>query len=128
MSSFNFKLYFWGKINPQIMKITAKNHTISKIIAKTLLRLFIILLAFATYPLFLGQEAKTKLNQISLAFTNKVAFIAPILLFCFIVGLMIAVLKHKYNRIDLNWLFSLATIFGILYLILLYSRIYPTIA
>ena len=110
------------------MKITAKNHTISKIIAKTLLRLFIILLAFPTYPLFLGQEAKAKLSQISLAFTNKVAFIAPILLFCFIVGLMIAVLKHKYNRIDLNWLFSLATIFGILYLILLYSRIYPSIA
>ncbi|WP_394677306.1 hypothetical protein [uncultured Sphingobacterium sp.] len=110
------------------MKITAKNHTISKIIAKTLLRLFIILLAFASYPLFLGQEAKSKLNQISLAFTNKIALIAPVLLFCFIIGLMIAVLKHKYNRIDLNWLFSLATIFGILYLILLYSRIYPTIA
>ncbi len=95
------------------MKITAKNHTISKIIAKTLLRLFIILLAFASYPLFLGQEAKSKLNQISLAFTNKIALIAPILLFCFIIGLMIAVLKHKYNRIDLNWLFSLATIFYI---------------
>ncbi|MDM1295581.1 hypothetical protein HX021_14920 [Sphingobacterium sp. N143] len=110
------------------MKITAKNHTISKIIAKTLLRLFIILLAFATYPLFKGQEATTKINQISLAFTNKVALIAPILLFCFIVGLMIAMLKHKYNRIDLNWLFSLATIFGILYLILLYARIYPAIA
>jgi flagellar biosynthesis protein FliQ len=109
------------------MKFSAKNHTISKIIAKTLLRLFIILLAFASYPLFLGKEANSKLGQINLAFTNKVALIAPILLFCFIIGLMIAVLKHKYNRIDLNWLFSLATIFGILYLILLYSRIYPTI-
>lgn len=109
------------------MKITAKNHTISKTIAKTLLRLFIILLAFSTYPFFMGQESQAKINQISLSYTNKTAFIAPILLFCFIVGLMIAVLKHKYNRFDLNWLFSLATIFGILYLILLYSRIYPTI-
>ncbi len=110
------------------MKITAKNHTTSKIIAKTLMRLFIILLAFAAYPLFLGQEAKAKLGHISLAFTHKAALVAPVLLFCFILGLMIAVLKHKYNRIDLNWLFSLATIFGILYLILLYSRIYPAIA
>lgn len=110
------------------MKVIAKNHTISKIIAKTLLRLFIILLAFAAYPLFINTASKQKLDQIHLAFKNTTAFIAPIILFCFIVGLMIAMLKYKYEQQEINWLFSLATLFGIIYLILLYSRLYPLIA
>lgn len=100
--------------------MNAKNHTISKIVAKTFLRLLIITLAFSIF-LFFSKEN----SNVMLYFTNKWMLAAPILLFFSVVALLIYVLKNKFSQIEINWLFSLATAFFCIYLIMLYTRIYP---
>ena len=109
------------------MTETSKNHTISKIVAKSLLRLFLFLLVLATVPLFIKKEQGSSLQAQKIAFPNEMAMIAPGLLFTIFVILLVFMLKNKYNRIDINWQFSLCTIFLLTYLILLYTRIYPLI-
>ncbi len=102
--------------------MNAKNHTISKIVAKTFLRLLIITLAFSVYLFF-----SDKNMNMTLHFTNEWVLIFPLLLFLTVFTLLIYVLKNKYALIELNWLFSLATAFFCIYLILLYTRIYETL-
>ena len=63
----------------------------------------------------------------TLHFTNEWVLIFPLLLFLTVFTLLIYVLKNKYALIELNWLFSLATAFFCIYLILLYTRIYETL-
>lgn len=106
-----------------LFAMTSKNHTISKIVAKTVLRLLILILAFSIYLYF---SKNNNLNN-SVYFTNAWALIFPIVLFIIVVILMILMLKKKYVHSDINWLFVLSTLFFIVYLILLYSRIYPII-
>jgi cytochrome bd-type quinol oxidase subunit 2 len=101
--------------------MTSKNHTISRVVAKTCVRLVFILLAFSLYIFFTKEE-----NELQhLHFQNHWAIIAPCLLFIGLVTLMTVMLKNKYTKTDLNWLFSLSAIFFSIYLLLLYSRIYP---
>lgn len=107
---------------------TSKNHTISKIVAKSLLRIFVLLLALASVPVFSNKGTQSNLDAKHVAFPNEMAVVAPALLFIIFVVLLIVMLKNKYLRIDINWQFSLCTIFLLVYLILLYSRIYPLIA
>lgn len=109
------------------MTAPSKNHTISKIVAKSLLRIFIVLLALASIPLLMKGEAQSALHAQKIAFPNEMAMIAPILLFIIFVTLLIFMLRNKYNRVDINWQFSLCTLFLLTYLILLYTRIYPLI-
>lgn len=99
-----------------------KNHTISKFAAKAAIRLILIVMATPVL-LYFTQSKKEVLGQVS--FPNKLALIAPILLLFTFTGLLIAVLKNKYLRIDLNWLFVLCSAFLMLYLVLLYIRIFP---
>ena len=106
-----------------LMNNTSKNHTISKIVAKAILRLLMIVLIVGIVFAF-SKDAKI-LDNISLNFPNKWAIFAPISLFIIFIILMFMMLKEKYNRIDLNWLFSLCGGFLLIYLILFYSRIYP---
>ncbi|AIM35680.1 hypothetical protein ACFX5U_01030 [Sphingobacterium sp. SG20118] len=106
---------------------TSKNHTISKIVAKSLMRIFVLLLALASVPLLSNQEAESKLDAKNVAFPNEMAIVAPALLFVIFIVLLVIMLKNKYSRVDINWQFSLCTIFLLIYLILLYSRIYPLI-
>lgn len=99
-----------------------KNHTISKFAAKAALRLNLIIMATPVF-LYFTQKKTDVLGQVS--FPNKLALIAPIMLLITFTGLLIGVLKNKYQRIDLNWLFVLCSLFLMLYLILLYVRIFP---
>lgn len=101
----------------------SKNHTISKILAKALLRLILIILIIGIVFTF-NKDAKL-LHNISLYFPQKWAIFAPILLFAIYIILMFTMLKEKYQRTDINWLFNLSGIFLIIYLLLLYTRIYP---
>lgn len=103
--------------------MASKNHTISKIVAKTLVRILIIILAFSLYLYFSkGEQMATTLQ-----FANITAMIAPILLFAVVFVLLFLVVKNKFAHIDINWFFSLSCLFFIVYLILLYSRIYPVV-
>lgn len=101
--------------------MTPKNHTISKIIAKACLRVLVLLLAFSLYFFFTGDFKQTQ----SLYFENKSAVIFPILLFFTVITLMVLVLKNKFSKIDFNWFFALSALFLIVYIVLLYTRMYP---
>ena len=105
------------------MNNTSKNHTISKTVAKAILRL--ILIVFIAGIVFSFSKDAKLLENISLYFPHKWAIFAPISLFLIFIILMFMMLKEKYERIDYNWLFVLAGAFLLLYLLLLYSRIYP---
>ncbi|TDQ75194.1 hypothetical protein CLV99_3794 [Sphingobacterium yanglingense] len=103
--------------------MASKNHTISKIIAKTLIRVLVIILAFSVYLYFAkGDQLSTTLH-----FENLWSLVFPFLLFIIVFVLMFLTLKHKFAHSDINWLFSLSCLFFVIYLILLYSRIYPLI-
>ncbi|WP_422800479.1 hypothetical protein [Sphingobacterium sp. Mn56C] len=103
--------------------MTTKNHTISKIVAKSFVRLLLLVLAFSVYLYF----GKKDLASASLYFPNPWTLAFPFLLFVLVVVLLILTLRKKYQETDINWLFSLSAIFFIAYIVLLYSRIYPAI-
>lgn|SRR5690606_21423088 len=102
-----------------------KNHTISKIVAKAIQRIVIIVMIVGVAFAF-SKDAKL-LDNISVYFPHKWAIFAPISLFLTFVVLMFMVMKEKYQRMDYNWLFSLAGGFLLVYLIMLYGRIYPAL-
>ncbi|MCL7988844.1 hypothetical protein M8998_12915 [Sphingobacterium sp. lm-10] len=104
---------------------SSKNHTTSKIVAKSILRLFFVL--FVMLLAFYVTQDASKLSRISLYFANKWFLLFPISLFILFVGLLIKVLKNKYVRTEYNWLMSLNGGFLIVYLLLLFARIYPLV-
>ena len=105
------------------MNTTSKNHTISKIVAKAILRIVMIILIIGIAYSF-SKDANL-LKNISLYFPHKWAIFAPISLFIIFIILMLMMLREKYKRTDFNWLFSLAGGFLVIYLMMLFSRIYP---
>lgn len=98
---------------------SSKNHTISKIVAKAILRITIILIVFPVIIYFTNPELMSQ----QIFFPNRWAFIFPILLLLIFTILLIPVLREKYGRMEYNWLFSLTGIFVCLYLMLFYTRI-----
>lgn len=102
------------------LTMTPKNHTISRIVAKTCVRLLMVLLVLSIYLSFGNNDQ----NIQQLLFQSYWAIITPFLLFGFVIVLLILALKNKYHKTDLNWLFSLSALFFSIYLVLLYSRIY----
>ena len=88
------------KIQFSLMNNTSKNHTISKIVAKAILRLVMIILIVGIA--FSFSKDANLLENISLNFPNKWAIFAPISLFLIFIILMFMMLKEKYNRIDYN--------------------------
>ncbi|MFD2742801.1 MULTISPECIES: hypothetical protein [Sphingobacterium] len=104
---------------------SSKNHTTSKIVAKSILRLFFVL--FAMLLAFYVTQDATQLSRINLYFTNRWFLLFPVTLFVIFVGLLILVLKTKYARDEYNWLMSLSGGFLIAYTLLLFARIYPLV-
>ncbi|PVH24925.1 hypothetical protein [Sphingobacterium corticibacter] len=104
---------------------SSKNHTTSKIVAKSILRLFFVL--FVMLLAFYVTQDASKLSGINLYFTNKWVLLFPITLFLLYVTLLILVLKNKYEREEYNWLMSLSGGFLIAYTLLLFARIYPLV-
>lgn len=109
------------------MTISSKNHTISKFIAKLLVRLFMLLLLFAFAPAILESKTGRSLHSTFVYIENKWAFIFPGLLFLSFLTLLIITLRHKYQKTDLNWMLSLNTGLLIAYVVMLYVRIFPLI-
>ena len=117
-------MYIRSKITFEIlMNKTSKNHTISKIVAKAILRFILIVLLLGIA--FSFSKDANLLEKVSLFFPHKWAIFAPITLFVIFLLLMFIMLREKYRKTDINWLFSLSGAFLLFYLIMLYSRIYP---
>ena len=109
------------------MTILPKNHTISKFAAKLLIRLFILLLLFAFAPVVLEQETTRSFSDTFFYIENKWALIFPGLLFLSFLVLLILVLRNKYQKTDLNWMLSLNAVLLIIYVTMVYVRLYPVI-
>lgn len=109
------------------MAIHSKNHTISQFTAKLLVRLFIFLLLFAFAPVVLEQETTRTYSETFVYIENKWALIFPGLLFVSFLALLILTLRYKYRKTDLNWMLSLNTALLIIYVTMLYIRLYPII-
>lgn len=105
--------------------MTPKNHTTSKFVAKTLVRFFLLVLALAFTPLFMGEDTSGSLQNVYLYITNRWALIFPALLLLIFIVLLILALRQQYTKVDINWMLSLNALLLIIYLLLLYSRIYP---
>lgn len=103
----------------------SKNRSISKKIAKTLLRLSIIIIALPIAYFLLNQN--DTLYHASVYFPYKWALLFPIALFFIYVALMIEMLKNKYNKIEINGLFSVSAAILTIYLLMLYSRMFMPI-
>lgn len=107
--------------------LSSKNHTISKFTVKLLVRLFILLLLFAFAPFIFEKKTVRPLGEIFLYIENKWAFIFPGLLFLSFLILLILTLRSRYQKTDLNWMLSLNTALLVIYLIMLYVKLYPMI-
>lgn len=116
-------MYVCKYTNYNTMNEHSKNHTTSKLVAKVLLRLFIIILGLAAFPFLSGKSQQ--LDKSYVYFEHKWFLVFPFLLFTIFVILLITMLKEKYKKTDINWLFSLSALMLIGYLIMLYTRIYP---
>src|SRR5690606_25296678 len=101
--------------------MSSKNHTISKIVARTCVRVLVILLAFSLSILCNYSDSASQTPH----FPHYRSILAPLALFFTVITLMILTLRFKYSNTDLSWLFSFACVFFAVYLIMLYSRIYP---
>ncbi|MGK6349879.1 hypothetical protein [Parapedobacter sp. DT-150] len=109
------------------MTNTSKNHTISKFIAKLLVRLFILLLLFALAPFVFEKKTARPLEQTFVYMEHKWALIFPGLLFLSFFVLLVLTLRHRYQQTDLNWMLSLNTALLVVYVVMLYVRLYPLI-
>jgi fumarate reductase subunit C len=107
------------------MQLENKNQKISRLAAKTAIKVFIIVLVFGVLPFASGDQAwNSRLEQSHLVMPNKWAFVFPALLFVGFLVLMITCLKQKFKWPEYNWLFVLNTLILVIYLILFYTRLF----
>jgi len=111
------------------MQQESKSQKISKIAAKTAVRIFIIILFMGILPFISGQDQPwgDKLTNAHLVIPNKWTLAFPALLFLGFLTLTILCMKNKYKQPDINWLLVLNAAILITYLVLLYSRIYKVL-
>ncbi len=94
----------------------------NRIVTRTVVRLFFLLLAIALIPTFI-QGDQSKLKHIYLSFHHTWEMIFPaILIISFITLLIICVVK-KYKEPDLNWLLVLNTAILMVYGAMIFIRI-----
>jgi hypothetical protein len=110
------------------MKQENRNIKISRVAAKTAIRVFMITLFFGVLPFIVGnQSLEAKVATTHLYIQNKWTLVYPgILLLGFLV-LAIICRKKKYQETDFNWLLVLNTIMLVAYLVMLYSRIFKAV-
>lgn len=109
------------------MKSVSKNHTTSKFVSKLLVRVFILLLAAALAPVFIDNQIAAKLQTTYIYIENKWVFIFPLILFLSFLTLLILTGRAKHEKTDLNWMLSLNTLLLIIYVVMLFLRLYPII-
>jgi hypothetical protein len=110
------------------MKQESKNIKISRLAAKTAIRVFIIMLFCGILPFVSGpQPWDSRLEEAHLIITNKWTLVFPAILFIGFMTLLIICMRKKYQETDINWLLVLNTLMLLAYLVMLYSRIFKAI-
>src|SRR5690606_4639215 len=107
-----------GNVNFALMSLP-KNHTISKIVAKAVVRIVVLLIALPVIAYFTSPPIMAQ----RVSFPNLWAVAAPLLLLLTFVVLLTLVLRHKYGKIEYNWLLTLSGLFVCLYLVLFYVKV-----
>jgi hypothetical protein len=111
-----------------IMKQQDRNIKISRLAARTAVKIFIIILLVGILPLVSGDQPwSARLESSHLVIPNKWTLIFPAILFIGFVALLILCIKKKYQVPDFNWLLVLNTLILLAYLVMLYSRIYQAL-
>lgn len=100
----------------------------SQIAAKVTSRLFIVLLAIGILPVWFNPEWKARLDESYLYIPQQWTLIFPVLLLLMFVTLYISAATRKFQHTEYNALLTLNSILLIIYLLLLYKRLYPMIA
>lgn len=98
---------------------SSKNHTISKIVAKAILRITVILIALPIILYFTRPDAMAS----KISFPSLWSIAAPVLLIMSFIAILILVLRNKYEKLEYNWLLTLSGVFVCLYLVLFYTRV-----
>jgi cytochrome bd-type quinol oxidase subunit 2 len=106
----------------------SKNRTMSQIAAKVTSRLFIVLLAMGVLPIWFNPAWKARLDESYLYIPQQWTLIFPVLLLLMFVTLYISAATRKFQHTEYNALLTLNSIILIVYLLLLYKRLYPMIA
>jgi cytochrome bd-type quinol oxidase subunit 2 len=106
----------------------SKNRTMSQIAAKVSSRLFIVLLAMGVLPIWFNPAWKARLDESYLYIPQQWTLIFPVLLLLMFVTLYISAATRKFQHTEYNALLTLNSIILIVYLLLLYKRLYPMIA
>ena len=110
------------------MKQENRSLKISQVAAKTAIRVFIIILFCGVLPFIAGHQPwDDRLETTHLVIPNKWTLIAPAVLFLGFLSLAIICKKKKYQEQDINWLLVLNTVILLIYLVLLYSRIFKAL-
>lgn len=110
------------------MQQETRNQKISKVAAKTAIRIFIIILFFGLLPFVAGdQEWDQRIAGAHLIIPNKWTLAYPGILFLGFLTLTIVCLKTKYRDVYFNWLLVFNTVILLIYLVMLYSRIYKVL-
>lgn len=78
-------------------------------------------------PFIMDKESADSLNRTYLYITNKWMLIFPFLLFLSFIVLLAITLKHKYMKFDLNWMLTLNAALLIIYIVMLYVRVFPLV-
>jgi cytochrome bd-type quinol oxidase subunit 2 len=105
----------------------SKNRTISQIAAKVSSRLFIVLLAIGILPIWLNTEWKDRLDEMYVYIPHQWTLIFPVLFLISFLTLYILAAQKKFKNEEYNWLLTLNSTLLIIYLVLLFYRLYPMI-
>ncbi len=98
----------------------------SQIAAKTVVRIFLLLLLISTIPFLQGDNAK--LQNFNFIIHQKWTLIFPVLLILAFIGLLITCTIKKYKVADLNWLLVVNTVVLIAYGIAVFIKVYQAVA
>lgn len=114
-------------IKVSFMKFTFKDLTTSKFISKLLVRLFMLILAAAIAPMFVDKQIAARMETTYVYIENKWVFIFPLILFLSFLTLLVLTGRAKHEKTDLNWMLLLNTLLLIIYVVMLFVRLFPVI-
>lgn len=95
---------------------------ISQIVAKAVVRVFLLLLLISTAPFIVGNNPKLKNFQFVIH--QKWTLIFPAILIIGFVTLLITCTIKKYKEVDLNWLLVVNTVVLLAYFITIALAVY----
>jgi hypothetical protein len=97
----------------------------SQIVAKAVLRLFLLLVLIACFVFLHNDNAK--LQQFNFVIVRKWTLIFPFILIAGFITLLINCVVNKYKKTDMNWLLVVNTVVLIAYLAAIVLRVYQEI-